>query len=155
MILVALFGPFIHQGPQHLVDNLGVLLVAGAYLEYEYERRDLYVFYLGVGYISAWAPILMGFTGSVGASGVTYGLSAWLFLHSISRILEMAKDGTFDVRAIHFISFAFGSGQIAKAAEIIGSTVGAGDITHFFGAILGMFLGLHFEVDYYGILHKN
>lgn len=32
LLTAATIGPFIHQGPRHLTDNLGVLIIAGVYL---------------------------------------------------------------------------------------------------------------------------
>ncbi|NLV08055.1 rhomboid family intramembrane serine protease [Haloarcula rubripromontorii] len=151
IIIAATIGPFIHQGPRHLTDNLGVLLVAGAYLEYQYNRRFLYLFYPLVGYLAAWVPLLMGSVGSVGASGVTFGLTSWLLIHSISRLLEMGYEGTLDLRILHLTAVFFGLVKAREAVALLGMMDGADDVTHFFGAFLGLFLGLRFVLDYYGL----
>lgn len=151
IFLAATVGPFIHQGPKHLTGNLGVLLVAGAYLEYEYNRNSLYTFYLGVGYLAAWAPLTIGFTGAVGASGVTYGLNTWLLVHSISRPLETGYDGVVDRRVFHLAPFFFGLVKTREAIAILGMMDGADDVTHFFGAFVGLFLGIYFVLDYHDI----
>lgn len=151
IFLAATIGPFIHQGPRHLTDNLGVLLVAGAYLEYQYDRGRLYTFYLGVGYLAAWAPLAMGSVGSVGASGVTFGLTSWLLVHSISRLLEMGYDSVLDLRALHFAAVFFGLVKAQEAVAILGMMDGADDVTHFLGAFIGLFLGIKFVLDYHDI----
>jgi membrane associated rhomboid family serine protease len=149
IVIVATIGPFIHQGPQHLTDNLGVLIVAGFYLEYQYNRRYLYLFYIATGYTAAWIPIALGSVGSVGASGVTFGLTTWLLIHSISRIFEMAYKESLDLRALHFGAVIFGLVKFQQAVSIIGSMDGADDITHFFGALIGLIIGLQFVLDYH------
>jgi membrane associated rhomboid family serine protease len=151
IFLAATLGPFIHQGPRHLTDNLGVLLVAGAYLEYQYDRSFLYTFYLGVGYLAGWAPLAMGSVGSVGASGVTFGLTSWLLVHSISRVLEMGYNGVLDLRILHFAPVIFGLVKAQEAVAILGVMDGADDVTHFLGAFIGLFLGLKFVLDYHDI----
>lgn len=151
IFLAATIGPFIHQGPRHLTDNLGVLLVAGAYLEYQYDRGRLYTFYLGVGYFAAWAPLAMGSVGSVGASGVTFGLTSWLLVHSISRVLEMGYEGVLDMRFLHFAAVLFGLYKAQEAVAILRMMDGANDVTHFFGAFIGLVLGIKFVLDYHDI----
>ncbi|WP_247729190.1 rhomboid family intramembrane serine protease [Halovivax limisalsi] len=151
IFLAATIGPFIHQGPRHLTDNLGVLLVAGAYLEYQYDRSRLYIFYLGVGYVAAWAPLAMGSVGSVGASGVTFGLTSWLLVHSISRLLEMGYGGAIDLRTFHSAAVFFGLVKTQEAVAILSRMDGADDVTHFFGAFIGLFLGIKFALDYHDI----
>lgn len=153
IVLAATVGPFIHQGPRHLTNNLGVLLVAGVYLEYQYDRGFLYTFYLGVGYLAAWAPLAMGSVGSVGASGVTFGLTSWLLVHSISRVLEMGFDSVLDKRILHFLPTIFGLVKAREAVVILGMMDGADDVSHFLGAFIGLFLGLKFVLDYHGISH--
>lgn len=150
-LIAATIGPFIHRGPRHLTDNLGVLLVAGAYLEYQYNRRFLYIFYPTVGYLAAWVPLLMGSVGSVGASGVTFGLTSWLLVHSISRLLEMGYEGVLDLRVLHFTAVFFGLVKAREAVVLLGMMDGADDVTHFFGAFIGLSLGLRFVLDYYGL----
>jgi membrane associated rhomboid family serine protease len=149
MLITATIGPFIHQGPRHLTDNLGVLIVAGAYLEYQYDRGLLYIFYPAVGYLAARAPLAMSFVGSVGASGVTFGLTTWLLVHSISRVLEMGYDGVLDLRILHFAAIIFGLVKAQKAVAILAMMDGADDVTHFVGAFLGLALGVKFVLDYH------
>jgi membrane associated rhomboid family serine protease len=149
MLITATIGPFIHQGPRHLTDNLGVLIVAGAYLEYQYDRGLLYIFYPAVGYLAAWAPLALSFVGSVGASGVTFGLTTWLLVHSISRVLEMGYDGVLDLRILHFAAIIFGLVKAQKAVAILAMMDGADDVTHFVGAFLGLALGVKFVLDYH------
>jgi len=151
IFIAATIGPFIHQGPRHLTDNLGVLLVAGAYLEYQYNRRFLYLFYPLVGYLAAWVPLLMGSAGSVGASGVTFGLTSWLLVHSISRLLEMGYEGALDLRILHFTAVFFGLVKAREAVALLGIMDGADDVTHFFGAFIGIILGLRFVLDYHNL----
>jgi membrane associated rhomboid family serine protease len=151
MLTAATIGPFIHQGPRHLTDNLGVLIVAGAYLESQYDRSFLYTFYPAVGYLAAWAPLVMGSVGSVGASGVTFGLTTWLLVHSISRVLEMGYDGVLDLRTLHFAAVIFGLVKAQEAVDILGMMDGADDVTHFFGAFFGLALGIKFVLDYHEI----
>ena len=151
MLITATIGPFIHQGPRHLTDNLGVLIVAGAYLEYQYDRGLLYIFYPAVGYLAAWAPLAMSFVGSVGASGVTFGLTTWLLVHSISRVLEMGYDGVLDLRILHFAAIIFGLVKAQKAVAILAMKDGADDVTHIVGAFLGLALGIKFVLDYHEI----
>lgn len=151
MLIAATIGPFIHQGPRHLTDNLGVLIVAGSYIEYQYDRRYLYTFYIVTGYTAAWIPLAMGSVGSVGASGVTFGLTTWLLVHSISRVFEMAYAGTLDLRVLHSAGVIFGLVKAREAVSIIGIMDGADDVTHFFGALIGLFLGLKFVLDYHDI----
>ncbi|WP_433624025.1 rhomboid family intramembrane serine protease [Halomicrococcus sp. NG-SE-24] len=155
IFLAATVGPFIHQGSDHLTDNISVLLVAGAYLEYECNRNSLYGFYLGVGYLAAWAPLTLGFTGAVGASGVTYGLTTWLLVHSISRPLEVAYDGAIDRRILHFAPVFFGLVKARETAAILSMMDGADDVTHFFGAFVGLLLGIYFVLDYHDIQITN
>lgn len=158
IFLTATVGPFIHQGPGHLTNNLGILLVAGTYLEYEYNRYTLYTFYLGVGYLAAWAPLTLGFTGAVGASGVTYGLTIWLLVHSISRPLEMGYDGVIDRRVLHLAPLLFGLIKTREAIATHGMMDGADDVTHFFGAFVGLLLGIYFVLvscDFAGWLQST
>ncbi|QLH83798.1 rhomboid family intramembrane serine protease [Halosimplex pelagicum] len=150
IFIAATIGPFIHQGPRHLTDNLGVLLVAGIYLEYQYNRRFIYIFYLIVGYLAAWVPLLMGSVGSVGANGVTFGLTSWLLVHSISCLLEMGYEGALDLRVLHFIAVFFGLVKAREVVALLGMMDGADDVTHFFGAFIGLLLGLRFVLNYYG-----
>jgi len=149
ILITATIGPFIHQGPRHLTDNLGVLIVAGAYLEYQYDRGLLYTFYPAVGYLAAWAPLAMSSVGSVGASGVTFGLTTWLLVHSISRVLEMGYDGVLDLRILHFAAVILGLVKAQKAVAIVWMMDGADDVTHFVGALLGLALGIKFVLDYH------
>ncbi|WP_436927793.1 rhomboid family intramembrane serine protease [Halosimplex amylolyticum] len=151
VLIAAVAGPFIHQGPRHLIGNLGMLLIAGGYLEYEYDQHFLYVFYLSVGYLAAWAPLTIGFSGAIGASGVTFGLTSWLLIHSTSRLLEMAYSGNFDRRAWHVLPFAFGFLKAHQTIEIIPVISGADDVTHLFGAFLGMIIGATFVLQFHGI----
>ena len=151
MLIAATIGPLIHQGPRHLTDNLGVLIISGAYLEYQYDRSFLYTFYPAVGYPAAWVPLAMGSVGSVGASGVTFGLTTWLLVHSISRVLEMGYDGVLDLRILHFAAVIFGLVKAQKAVAILGMMDGADDVTHFFGAFFGLTLGIKFVFDYHEI----
>lgn len=151
MFIAATFGPFIHQGPRHLTDNLGVLIVAGSYLEYQYDRRYLYTFYIATGYAAAWMPLAMGWVGSVGASGVTFGLTTWLLVHSMSKAFEMAYEGILDLRVLHFAAVLFGLLKAREAVSIIGNMDGSDDVTHFFGALIGLFLGLKFVLEYYDL----
>ena len=151
MLIAGTIGPFIHQGPRHLTDNLGVLIVAGSYLEYQYDRSYLYTFYIATGYTAAWIPLAIGSVGSVGASGVTFGLTTWLLIHSLSRVFEMAYNTALDLRALHFIAVIFGLLKAQEAVSILGMMDGADDVTHFFGALIGLFLGLLFVLDYHDI----
>ncbi len=151
MLIAATIGPFIHQGPQHITDNLGVLIVAGSYLEHQYDRRSLYIFYVATGYIAAWVPLAMGSVGSVGASGVTFGLTTWLLVHSISRVFEMAYKGTIDLRIVHFAVVIVGLWKALEVISILSSIDGADDVTHLCGALIGLFLGLTFALDYHDI----
>ncbi|WP_160113964.1 rhomboid family intramembrane serine protease [Halobellus limi] len=151
IFLAATIGPFIHQGPRHLTDNLGVLLVAGTYLEYQYDRSFLYTFYLGVGYLAAWAPLAIGSVGSVGASGATFGLTSWLLVHSISRLLEVGYDRVLDLRTLHAAAVFFGLVKARETVVILGMVSGADDVTHFLGAFIGLLLGLKFVLDYHDI----
>lgn len=151
IFLAATIGPFIYQGPRHLTDNLGVLLVAGAYLEYQYDRGRLYTFYLGVGYVAAWIPPALGFVGSVGASGVTFGLTSWLLVHSISRVLEMGYEGVLDRRILHFAAVLFGLWNAREAVAILSMMDGADDVTHVIGAFIGLVLGIKFVLHYHEI----
>lgn len=151
LLTAATIGPFIHQGPRHLTNNLGVLIIAGAYLEYQYDRSFLYIFYIAVGYLAAWAPLAMGSVGSVGASGVTFGLTTWLLVHSISRLLEMGYEGVLDLRLLHFAAVIFGLIKAQEAVALLGMMDGADDVTHFMGAFIGLFLGLKFVLDYHKI----
>lgn len=153
VVLAGTVGPFIHQGPRHLTDNLGVLLVAGAYLEYEYDRDTIYIFYLGVGYLAAWAPLTLGFTGAVGASGVAYGLTTWLLVHSTSRPLEMGYDSVIDWRLLHLAPIFFG--LVTTREAIFGMIDGADDVTHLFGAFIGLILGIKFVLNYHDIQITN
>ncbi|MCD2200921.1 rhomboid family intramembrane serine protease [Halobacterium sp. KA-4] len=93
----------------------------------------------------------MGSVGSVGASGVTFGLTSWLLVHSISRLLEMGYEGTLDLRILHLTAVLFGLVKAREAVALLGMMDGADDVTHFFGAFLGLFLGLRFVLDYYGL----
>lgn len=154
LILAAMLGPFLHQGNAYLLGNLGVLLLAGAYIEYFYAEASLYVFYLVAGYLAAWFPLFFGSVGAVGASGVTYGLQAWMAVHSISRILVMFSDivdgkGILDRRFGYIIPLAFGAGSTVGATTLVfgGSISGAGDVTHFIGAMIGLAWGVYYAIN--------
>lgn len=93
----------------------------------------------------------MGSVGSVGASGVTYGLTTWLLVHSISRVFEMVCEGTLDLRVLHVVAVIFGAVKSQEVVSIISFIDGADDVTHFFGGLIGLFLGFKFVLDYYNI----
>lgn len=93
----------------------------------------------------------MGSVGSVGASGVTFGLTTWLLVHSISRLLEMGYEGVLDLRLLHFAAVIFGLIKAQEAVALLGMMDGADDVTHFMGAFIGLFLGLKFVLDYHKI----
>jgi len=94
---------------------------------------------------------MMGSVGSVGASGVTFGLSSWLLVHSISRLLEMGYEGHFDLRLLHSVGLFFGLVKAQEVVNILWKMNGADDVTHFFGGFIGLFLGLLFVLDYHDI----
>ena len=154
-LIAALLGPFIHQGPAHLIGNLGVLLLAGGYLEFQYGQRPFYVFFLVVGYLAAWVPLAMGFTGAVGASGVAFGLSMWLLVHSISKLLKMGWDTEIDRRIFHIVFVFYGLVKADAVLEDFQAMNNTGDLTHVFGAMFGLVFGFWFVLRYHGHSPKN
>lgn len=156
-ILAASLGPFLHQGNSHLFGNLGALLLTGMYIEYFYKENTLYIFFLTTGYIAAWLPLLLGSVGTVGASGVTYGLQAFMAVHAIFRIHTMLWDVfdgevVLDRRLGHIVPLAFGTENTLGVIILVlsGSISGAGDVSHFIGAMVGLVWGSHYvfnEVD--------
>jgi len=150
-VLGALLGPFLHQGPEHLVDNLGVLLLTAGYLEYEYNRSHIYLFYLIAGYFALLPPLILNLGGAVGASGATFGLSSWILVHSIGRILEMAWESELDLRILHSLPVLFALAKAQVAMQIMNQITGTDDLTHLLGAMIGLFLGIHFTLNYHDI----
>lgn len=150
----ASFGPFLHQSASLVLGNLGILLLAGAYIEYFYGERPLYIFYLVAGYVAAWFPLFFGSVGAIGASGVTYGLQAWMAVHSISCILVIFSDIVdgkviLDRRFGYIIPLAFGAGSTVGVMTLMfgGSISGAGDVTHFIGAMIGLAWGVYYAIN--------
>lgn len=149
-VLTAVFGPFLHRGASHILKNVSVLLLVGSYIEYAYGRNLFYKFYLVAGYFAAWFPLLFGSVGALGASGVTYGLKAWMMVHAISRILRMLSDMKSDQSSLvdrrfgEIIPLGFGAGGVVSAGTVItsGTINGAGDVTHFAGALIGIIWGV-------------
>lgn len=146
-----LFGPFLHRGASHLVKNLGVLLVFGSYLEWMHKRKTLYVFFVTVGYLAAWPPILLGAAGAVGASGVTFGLVGWAAIYAMSRIIHLVIDGSpFALAHLIMVFYAFGFIR-SEVLEFL--TVGlsdAGVLTHVFGIFLGLVFGISILIQQHG-----
>lgn len=146
--ITLLFGPFLHQTASHAFGNIGVLLLTGAYVEYFHGERRLYVFYGVVGYIAAVPPLFSGTVGAIGASGVTYGLSSWMAVQAIERIWAFFTDivGEEDIlyrRFGHLAAFLFGAGNTFGITSLVlrGKIDGAGDATHFLGAMIGLVVG--------------
>ena len=147
--LTAVLGPFLHQGASHIFGNVGVLLLAGSYIEYAYGRSLLYQFYLVAGYFAAWFPLVFGSVGAVGASGVTYGLTAWMMVHAAFRILRFLSDLNSDQNSIldrrfgEFIPLGFGAGGVVSAVTVItsGTVSDAGNVAHFAGVLIGIVWG--------------
>lgn len=144
-VLTAILGPFLHQSASLVLGNLGILLLAGAYIEYFHGERSLYSFYFLAGYTAAWVPLFFGSVGAVGASGVTYGLQAWMAVHATSRIISMLSDGDtiIDRRFGHIVPLGFGAGSTVAVTMLVfgGNIGGAGDVTHFIGAMVGLIWG--------------
>lgn len=149
-VFTAVLGPFLHRGAPHVVKNVALLLLFGSYIEYAYGRVLLYKFYLVAGYSAAWFPLYFGSVGAFGASGVTYGLEAWMMVHASSRILRMVSDlksgqsSLLDRRFGEFIPLWFSVGGVMSAVTVITSETinGAGDATHFAGALIGIIWGI-------------
>lgn len=144
-VLTAVFGPFLHRGASHVVGNVGVLLLAGSYIEYVYGRGLLYQFYLVAGYFAAWFPLVFGSAGAIGASGVTYGLTAWMMVHAAIRLLQMILDlsSPLDWRVLHIIPLGFGAGKTVTAIAVVinANITGFGQVAHFAGALIGIIWG--------------
>ncbi|MFB6131146.1 MAG: hypothetical protein ABEJ28_10035 [Salinigranum sp.] len=150
-VLAATLGPLLHNSDSHIIRNLGVLLLAGAYVEYYSSERLLYAFFLVAGYLAAWFPLIFGATGSLGASGVTYGLQSWMAVYAVASIIVMLADPAhlLDRRIGHIVPLLFGAGTTLSItmSGLGGSLSGAGEATHFLGAIVG--LGWGFFVVFY------
>lgn len=151
-ILAASLGPALHQGYRHIVDNLLILVLAGAYVEYGYGLSALYRFAVVSDYLAAWFPLALGFTGSVGASGITFGLLGWATSHALARcsqaLFEVVTEGEISElsRLVHLLPLALCLAKVRTAilATLPFSTVGAGELTHLIGAILGLGWGIRY-----------
>jgi len=163
-LLAALAGPFLHQGSGHIIGNLGLFLLLGIYIEHAYSERVLVTFFLISGYISIWATLGLGFVGAVGASGVTFGLQAWMGIHAFSRFIEYLVDlASYAIHSIKdavdvpdnpgavthrrllyapFFLFGFGSPVDVLSAVVNGQANGATEISHAVGALVGLSWGL-------------
>lgn len=145
ILIGVLGGPLLHLTASHLVGNLGVLLLAGGYVELGYGRRSLYRFFLVDGYIAGWTALVGTFllgggsVGGVGASGATVGLRVWVTVHAADRLVGMVLDGGLDRRLWHLAPLVFGlAGVLSLAATLTGvGPLRAGDLTHLVGALLG------------------
>lgn len=137
--IAVVLGPFLHRGDSHLIGNLGVLLILGAYLEWTHGRKVIYAFYLSIGYVAAWVPVLLGSVGALGASGVTYGLGGLALVFGSYRGLKLAYRGL-PTRAIaHLLVAMYGFVSVCSALSqlLLDGVANAGVVTHAFGAFLG------------------
>ncbi len=67
----------------------------------------------------------------------------------------MAYNGAIDRRILHLAPVFFGLAKAREAAAILGMMAGADDVTHFFGAFVGLLLGIYFVLNYYDIQTPN
>lgn len=148
--LAVSLGPFLHQGYRHIVDNILILLLVGAYVEHGYDRPTFYRFVLVAGYLAAWFPLVLGFTGAVGASGITFGLMGWAISHALFQVFrgvsEVVAEGNLwgMFRFLHLLPLVlcFAKVRAAIVATLSFATGGAGELTHLAGAILGTGWGI-------------
>jgi membrane associated rhomboid family serine protease len=143
--LIAIFlGPVIHQTTDHLVNNLASLVIVGAYIEYSYGERRLYEFSAIAGYASIWVVVIVGLTGAVGFSGVTYGLWSWATVHAFVRLTELVEDVSEFWLIGHVIPLLIGIGQIkSEILTISTAQMNGGEISHVVGIALGIITGLY------------
>jgi membrane associated rhomboid family serine protease len=144
LLLASAFGPFLHQGPEHLVGNLGVLLIVGAYVEWVEGRNILYQFFLVAGYSTIWLSIIIATPGAVGASGITYGLAALGMVHGIVAIVRQTERGN-PKWSILVHLFAFGFGFVKSGSTFLtvknSTQISGGEVAHLFGIFLGVTWG--------------
>ncbi|MDY7081785.1 MAG: rhomboid family intramembrane serine protease [Halobacteria archaeon] len=74
-IIVVFFGPFLHTTASHLVDNLGLLILAGGYVEYKLDLKKLYGIYIIAGWFGLLVAKVIAIP-AVGASASVAGLEA-------------------------------------------------------------------------------
>lgn len=77
--------PFIHAGFQHLISNSIPLIILGSSLIYFYRQSALKVFLLIYFLHSFWLWLGGRASYHIGASGLVYGLAAFLFFSGIIR----------------------------------------------------------------------
>jgi membrane associated rhomboid family serine protease len=140
--VAVLVGPLIHQTSNHLVKNLTSLLLVGAYVEYAYGERRLYVFTAIAGYASIWAVVVSGMAGSVGISGATFGLWGWAAVHATIRLVRLVEDPSKTWLFAHLVPLSVGLAQVQTSVEaLIAGRLGGGEISHFVGLVMGISMG--------------
>jgi membrane associated rhomboid family serine protease len=144
-LLAILTGPLVHQTPLHLVKNLTSLVIVGSYIEYAHDERTLYEFAVFSGYASIWAIVLIdGLVGSVGASGITFGLWAWATVYASYRLVQFISNPA-QYRLIgHVIPLSIGLTQgITVINGFLDGSLGGSDISHLVGFVMGILIGLY------------
>ena len=127
--------PLIHGDSSHLLSNTLPLLILGVALFYFYDRVAVLVFILIYSFTGAWVWMAARSAYHVGASGLVYGLSAFIF---ISGLIRREKQ-TLVVSMIVF--FLYGSlflGFVPDNPEVSWES-------HIYGAIAGLFCAFYFR----------
>lgn len=127
--------PLIHGDSTHLLSNTLPLLILGVALFYFYDRVAVLVFILIYAFTGAWVWMAARSAYHVGASGLVYGLFAFIF---ISGLIRREKQ-TLVVSMIVF--FLYGSllhGAVPDNPNVSWES-------HIYGAIAGLFCAFYFR----------
>jgi len=79
------FSPFIHGDFSHLANNSATFLVLGTALFFFYRKHSLIIFFLNYFLSGAILWLIGRESWHIGASGVIYGMAAFLFLSGLFR----------------------------------------------------------------------
>ncbi|MEP7206931.1 MAG: rhomboid family intramembrane serine protease [Casimicrobiaceae bacterium] len=131
-LLGILFAPLLHGGFDHLIANSPPLVVLGTAMLYLYPRSSLRVLpavYLGPG-VAVW--LLARGSVHVGASGIVYGLAAYLFGAGLLRRDRRA------IGAALLVCFMYG----ALVWGVLPIEPGVSWETHLAAAVIGLLLAV-------------
>lgn len=145
-ILVAVAGPFVHRGIEHLLENLVFLLLFGRYIELNTGKNRVYKLVFLIGYPSSWTSlILIDGAGAVGASSVIEGMkmvtgaialvALGSELHLFEKVVELPRT------LIHVFPLVFGIGLGWKTIATLTPSSGVTEIIHAIGAFYGIVIG--------------
>ncbi|MBU0488145.1 MAG: rhomboid family intramembrane serine protease [Bacteroidetes bacterium] len=137
--LIGIFtSPFLHGDLQHIFSNSIPILILGTALNYFYHRIAYIVFFLIWMMSNTWVWISASAGNHIGASGIIYGLAAFIFLSGILR-----NDGR--LMAISFlVAFMYG-GLIWGIFPELFPEQNISWESHLFGGVAGIVMAIFFR----------